>query len=87
MPCLLLYINTHTLPPSLPPFLSPPLLPLGLALTAIACLTFAAKLLDLNVVGAINQVRKRAEGEREGGRKGRKSVHVVGTIFCERKTK
>lgn len=30
----------------------------GLALTVIACLTFAAKLLDLNVVGAINQVRE-----------------------------
>lgn len=28
----------------------------GAALTIIACLTFAAKLLDLNVVGAINQV-------------------------------
>ncbi len=28
----------------------------GMALTIIACLTFAAKLLDLNVVGAINQV-------------------------------
>ncbi|GAB5036608.1 golgi apparatus membrane protein tvp15 [Nannochloropsis oceanica] len=28
----------------------------GMALTIIACLTFASKLLDLNVVGAINQV-------------------------------
>ncbi len=35
----------------------------GAALTVIACLTFAAKLLDLNVVAAINQVRVCVRGK------------------------
>ena len=62
--CPLHFIKTHILHPFLLP---PSSCTLGLALTVIACLTFAAKLLDLNVVGAINQVRK---GGGEGGREG-----------------